>query len=60
MSKFLVGLFLGLMTGWVAGILSAPQSGSETMEFLGERALDLKDRAARKADAACEDIVLDC
>ena len=59
MLKFLSGLLVGLVTGWVAGILSAPQSGRETMESIGERAIELKQRAVRKADEVCEDIVLD-
>ena len=60
MRKFLVGVFLGLVAGWAAGILSAPQAGSETRETLSERALNLRDRAIRKAEHYTEDIVLDC
>jgi len=59
MLKFLSGLLVGLVAGWVAGILSAPQSGRDTLETIGERAIELKDRAVRKADQAYEDILLD-
>ena len=60
MTKFIAGLFLGLVAGWVAGILSAPQSGGETAQFLGERARNLRERAMRRAEPLCEGIVLDC
>ncbi|NLT73437.1 MAG: YtxH domain-containing protein [Chloroflexi bacterium] len=59
MYKFLGGLIVGLFVGWAAGILSAPQSGRDTIESISERAIELKERAVRKTEQVCEDIVLD-
>jgi gas vesicle protein len=50
MDKLLMGFFLGLFIGWVLGILSAPQSGKETMDSIGEQAIELRDRATDKAE----------
>lgn len=46
---FLSGFFVGAFTGWVLGILSAPQSGRETLDSLGEKAIELRDRAEETA-----------
>ncbi|MGI6367921.1 MAG: YtxH domain-containing protein [Anaerolineae bacterium] len=59
MRRFLFGVFLGIVAGWAAGVLSAPQAGSETRDTLTERALDLRDRAVRKAERFSEEFVLD-
>jgi len=38
---FLTGLVAGGFLGWVVGILSAPQSGRETLDTLGQKAIEL-------------------
>ncbi len=50
MDKLLMGFFLGLFIGWLLGLLSAPQSGKETIDGLGEQAIELRDRAVGKAE----------
>jgi len=46
---FLIGLLTGIIIGWVLGIFSAPQSGKETLETIGEKAIELRDRAEETA-----------
>ncbi len=58
MDKLLMGFFLGLFIGWVLGLLSAPQSGKETIDNLGEHAIELRDRAASKAEQARQEVKL--
>ncbi|NLG27924.1 MAG: YtxH domain-containing protein [Chloroflexi bacterium] len=48
--SFAIGLFAGGMVGWVLGILSAPRSGKETLEALGDRAIELRSKAEETAD----------
>ncbi len=50
MARFLIGFVTGLFVGWVIGILSAPQSGKETLDSIGERAIELRDRAVSKVE----------
>jgi hypothetical protein len=38
---FFLGLALGGGIGWVAGVLSAPRSGFETMSALSNKAIEL-------------------
>ncbi len=47
---FVSGFFVGAFTGWVLGILSAPQSGRETIDSLSEKAIELRDRAEETAE----------
>jgi gas vesicle protein len=47
---FCSGFIVGVFAGWVLGILSAPQSGRETLGSLGERAIELKGRAVQTAE----------
>ncbi len=56
MYKFLIGFLTGLFVGWVIGILSAPQSGKETLDSIGERAIELRDRAVSKVEHMREDL----
>ena len=49
-SSFLIGLFTGSMVGWVIGVLSAPRSGKETLEQLGDKAIELRGKAEETAD----------
>ncbi|NLG52064.1 MAG: hypothetical protein GX552_18300 [Chloroflexi bacterium] len=46
---FLFGLLLGGLLGWVLGILSAPQSGKETLDTLGDKAIELRGKAEEAA-----------
>lgn len=46
---FVLGFFMGAMLGWVAGILSAPQSGRETMDLIGDKAIELTEKAGQVA-----------
>ena len=57
MNKFLIGFFVGLLVGWTIGILSAPQSGKETIDTLGERAIELRDKATGKAEELQEEVM---
>lgn len=50
MCKLLTGFFVGFVVGWVIGILSAPQPGKDTLDSIGERAIELRDRAVTKVD----------
>lgn len=43
---FLVGFIVGGLTGAVAALLLAPQSGEETRTIIKERAIELKDKAS--------------
>ncbi len=46
---FLGGLIVGGFAGWVLGLLSAPQSGRETLDAWGEKAIELRERAGEAA-----------
>lgn len=46
---FLIGFVTGITIGWVLGIFSAPQSGKETLETIGERAIELREKAEEAA-----------
>ncbi len=56
MSKFFIGFVSGIFVGWVIGILSAPQSGKETLDSLSDRAIELRDRTVNKAEQIREDL----
>ena len=49
---FLVGFIVGGLTGAVAALLLAPQSGEETRAVIKERSIELRDKAAEEAEAA--------
>ncbi len=46
---FLMGFLTGIIIGWVLGIFSAPQSGKETLETIGAKAIALRDKAEETA-----------
>ncbi|MBC7256358.1 MAG: YtxH domain-containing protein [Chloroflexi bacterium] len=46
---FMSGLLIGGFAGWVLGTLSAPQSGRETLDAWGEKAIELRERAGEAA-----------
>ncbi|GEM_PF-1605444 len=54
---FLLGFMAGGMVGWVLGILSAPQSGRETLGVIGEKAIELRDRAEQTADRVKDQVL---
>ena len=49
---FLVGFIVGGLTGAVAALLFAPQSGEETRAVIKERSIELRDKAAEEAETA--------
>jgi gas vesicle protein len=49
---FLIGFIVGGLTGAVAALLMAPQSGEETRTVIKEKAIELKDRASQNLDEA--------
>ncbi|MCD6520684.1 MAG: YtxH domain-containing protein [Anaerolineae bacterium] len=56
-SAFFVGCLVGGIAGWVFGILSAPQSGKETLESLEEKAIELRERAEEAAEKVKEKVL---
>ena len=54
---FLLGFMAGGTVGWVLGILSAPQSGRETLGVIGEKAIELRDRAEQTADRVKDQVL---
>jgi len=49
---FLVGFIVGGLTGAVAALMFAPQSGEETRAVIKERSIELRDRATAEAEDA--------
>jgi gas vesicle protein len=49
---FLVGFLVGGLTGAVAALLLAPQSGTDTRSLIREKAIELKDKTAASLDDA--------
>jgi gas vesicle protein len=49
---FLVGFIVGGLTGAVAALLLAPQSGEETRAVIKERSIELRDKAQVEAEEA--------
>lgn len=47
---FLVGFFVGGITGAVVSLLFAPQAGDETRTVIKEKAIELKDKTAVTAE----------
>ncbi len=46
---FLIGLFIGGLAGYLAGVLSAPRTGEETRQDWSDRAIELRERAGETA-----------
>ncbi len=46
---FLLGFVIGGLTGAIAALLLAPQSGEETREVIHDRAIELRDMASDSA-----------
>jgi gas vesicle protein len=49
---FLVGFLVGGLTGAIVALLFAPQSGEETRALIGERSIELRDRAVESGKQA--------
>ena len=49
---FLIGFVVGGLTGAVAALLFAPQSGTETRTLIKEKAIEFKDIAGEKVEDA--------
>jgi gas vesicle protein len=49
---FLVGFIVGGLTGAVAALLFAPQSGEETRALIKDKSIELRDRAQMTAEEA--------
>jgi len=49
---FLVGFIVGGLSGAVAALLLAPQSGEETRAVIKERSIELRDKATAEAEEA--------
>ena len=49
---FLAGFIIGGMAGAAVALLLAPQSGEETRTIIHDRSIELKDKAAEKAESA--------
>jgi gas vesicle protein len=49
---FLVGLLLGALSGAVAALLLAPQSGEETRTLIKDKSIELRDKAQQTAEQA--------
>jgi len=47
--RFLFGVLVGGILGWVVGVLSAPQSGQETRSMIGEKTIELRRKAGEAA-----------
>lgn len=41
---FVLGAIVGGAAGWVAGVLSAPRAGQETMNAISEKAIELSNK----------------
>jgi gas vesicle protein len=49
---FLVGFLVGAVAGGVTALLLAPQSGEETRALIGERSIELRDKAVETSKQA--------
>lgn len=49
---FLAGFVIGGMIGAAVALILAPQSGEETRTIIHDRSIELKDKAAEKAETA--------
>lgn len=51
-SAFVIGLIVGAIVGWVLAMFTMPHTGQEMREALGERAVELRERAEAMAARA--------
>lgn len=57
---FFVGLLVGALSGAVAALLLAPQSGAETRTLIKDKSIELRDKAqvtAEQAKAKTDEVV---
>jgi gas vesicle protein len=57
---FFVGLIVGALSGAIAALLFAPQSGAETRTMIKDKSIELRDKAqetAGQARARTDDVV---
>jgi gas vesicle protein len=47
---FLSGFIIGLIAGSVVALLTAPQSGEKTRQMIGEKSVELREKAAESID----------
>lgn len=53
---FVLGLLVGSLIGAATAILTAPQSGTQTREYLKRKAFEAKGKATHMADEMKEDV----
>jgi gas vesicle protein len=56
MNGFFSGLMMGAVIGAAFALLYAPQSGSETRQLVKEKALEVKEKAAKAAGKIRESV----
>lgn len=56
-SGFFAGLMMGAVVGAAIALLYAPQSGPETRQLVKEKALEIKEKAAKAAKKIKESAV---
>lgn len=49
---FFIGLLVGALSGAIAALLLAPQSGEETRTMIKDKSIELRDKAQETADQA--------
>ena len=54
---FVVGFTSGLAMGWLLGIFSAPQSGRDTLEGIGDKAMELRGKAEEAVERVKDDVL---
>lgn len=49
---FFIGLLVGALSGVIAALLFAPQSGAETRTMIKDKSIELRDKAQQTAEQA--------
>lgn len=52
---FLIGIVVGAIAGYAAGLLSSPKTGQENRDLIGDRVPELRARAPEVADAVLKE-----